>query len=116
MTTLELQNALNLVLNASGYVPLDPDGKLGKKTCGAAKQFIPNAVPSECASKGYEAPVMKSAAPKAASSVIIAPSPEVVSSGMTDSAKWIIGSAVAVAVGLMFFVVAKKTELIGGSN
>lgn len=114
VTTLQLQQALNPIMKAAGYVPLVEDGKLGPKTCGACKQFMPNAVPADCASKGYTAPVLASAASSSASSsVYTAPAPSV-AEGMTTGAKIAIGAGVAIAVGLMAMLVMEKTGFTEG--
>lgn len=112
-TTIDLQKSLNAILVPAGYVPLVEDDKLGKKTCGAAKQFLPNQVPAECASKGFEAPVKKSAA--AATAATATPPMQTTQANLLTSTKWIIGVSLAIGLGLVGFAVAQKKGWIGGS-
>jgi hypothetical protein len=111
MDTLALQQILNPLMIANGYVPLTTDGKLGKKTCGAAKQLMPDAVPTECASIGYTPPgkPAKVASPLFATAPVSTPP---MTSSMMSSTKWIIGGSIAVALGLVGFAIAKKKGMI----
>jgi hypothetical protein len=128
MTTLELQNMLNTMLKPAGYITLDPDGKLGAKTCGAAKQFTPGLVPAECATKGYTAPTKASSGGGGgsgggsgggvivAATTVKAPTSIIptTNAGMLSSAKWLIGSSLAIALGLVGVAIAQKKGLIKG--
>ena len=118
MTILELQKALNLLLKPAGICALTEDGKLGAKTCGAAKMFRPDVVPTECASKGYTNPGPCAAvAPASTSSgIIVKPASAQVlptsTASLLGSTKWIIGSSIAVAVGLVMVAIAKKKGML----
>ena len=110
MDTLQLQKILNTMLGPAGYAKLSEDGKLGQKTCGAAREYMPSLVPSECATIGYSAPAKAGAA---TTSYVSAPTKPVTASmsttsGLISSTKWIIGSSIAIGLGLVGFAVAKK--------
>ncbi len=111
MTTLALQKSLNAILVPKGYVALVEDDKLGKKTCGAAKQFLPDQVPAECAAKGFEAPLKMSASTASVTSPVAIPTTQ---ASLLSSTKWIIGVSVALGLGLVGFAVAQKKGWIGG--
>jgi hypothetical protein len=120
MTTLALQQALNPLLTSGGYTQLATDGKLGKKTCGAARQFMPNATPTECATIGYTDPTKPGAyvaSSSSSSSTAIfkpaattsdLPTTSLTTAGMLSNAKWMIGASIAVALGLAGVAIAKK--------
>jgi hypothetical protein len=111
-TTLQLQQSLNMVsLKPMGYTPLVEDGLLGAKTCGALKQFMPASVPSECSAKGFTAPTKAGSGTtvSVAKATTVAPAPiQTTQMSLLSSTKWIIGSSVALALGLVGFAVAKK--------
>jgi hypothetical protein len=112
MDILTLQKTLNTMLVPAGYTKLTEDGVLGKKTCGAAREYMPTSVPAECSSKGYEAPTKASAA-KTVTSVSTTTVPAAVttsSMSLISSTKWIIGSSIAVGLGLVAFAFAKKKK------
>jgi hypothetical protein len=110
-TTLQLQQSLNMVsLKPMGYTPLVEDGVLGAKTCGALKQFMPASVPSECSSKGFTAPTKAGSGTVSVAKATTAATAPIQTTQMSllSSTKWIIGSSIALALGLVGFAVAKK--------
>jgi hypothetical protein len=116
LTTLQLQQAVNLLLRPQGYVALVEDGVLGAKTCGATKAFLPEKVPAGCSSKGFTAPV-KAGAYVATTVVkpIVTVKPvttstttSVTTASMFSNMKWIVGGSIAIAVGLMGVAIAQK--------
>ena len=113
MDTLTLQKTLNTMLGPAGYVKLTEDGKLGKKTCGAAREYMSSAVPSECAAIGYSAPAKVGAASTTSyvsTTIKPATASMTTTSSLISSTKWIIGSSVAIGLGLVGFAVAKKKK------
>jgi hypothetical protein len=122
LTTLELQKAVNALLKPAGYVALVEDGVIGPKTCGAAKQFMADKVPVTCTS--FTAPVKVGAyvAPKTGGSTAVVVTPKtggsstttVTTASLLSSTKWVIGSSIAIALGLVGMAVAQKKGWIKG--
>jgi hypothetical protein len=114
LSTLDLQKALNAILKPAGYVALTEDGQLGAKTCGAAKQFMTDKVPSTCTS--FTAPVKAGSSSTVAYVAPVTVKPVTTTSTTTTlttasmfaSAKWLIGGSIAIAVGLVGVAVAQK--------
>ena len=112
MDILTLQKTLNTMLVPAGYTKLVEDGVLGMKTCGAAREFMPGVVPAECATKGYTAPTKAGAktVSSVSTSVSTVPATTTTSMSLISSTKWIIGSSIAIGLGLVGFAVAKKKK------
>ena len=114
MNTLELQKSLNVILRATGYIPLDEDSNLGKKTCGAARAYLPDQVPATCASIGFTAPAKLGSQTTTVSVAKASATPlPTTNMSLLSSTKWIIGSSIAIALGLVGWAVAQKKGWIG---
>jgi hypothetical protein len=105
VTTLEIQKALNQILKANGKTLLMEDGKLGPLTCAAAKQYMTVNVPAGCTTT--------STASEAKATVTTAPMTTTSNMSLLSSTKWIIGSSIAIALGLVGWAVAQKKGWIG---
>lgn len=96
--TKALQQQLNTKLVALGYKPIDVDGKLGKGTCGAAREVWPEMEPNTC--QGWTKPTKASGglAPPVKSTTT-----DVVTPPTNRSNALLIGGLIAAgAVGLYF--------------
>jgi hypothetical protein len=110
--TKVLQTELNTRLSASGYQLLAVDGKMGPKTCGAAKFFGYTFTGSDpCAGQAVTPP-----SKPVQQQVVIGPatiesmSPATASLGGGSKLPWILGAVVGVGVvGYMIYVNDRKT-------
>jgi hypothetical protein len=114
LSTLDLQKLVNAFMGPLGYPRLTEDGVLGKKTCGAVQQFYPDKVPSQCAVIGFTAP-SKGGGSSYVAPVTVKPlisntqtTTTVTTASMLSGTKWIIGSSIAVALGLVGVAIAQK--------
>jgi hypothetical protein len=117
ISTLDLQKLVNAFMVPLGYTKLTEDGVLGKKTCGATRKFYPDKVPSQCSTVGFTDPVKGGTSSSTVTTVAVkVPTPTTTTStttslttaSMLSSTKWLIGSSIAIALGMVGVAVAQK--------
>lgn len=114
--TKDLQNDINLVLAQLGCELLNPDGKLGPLTCGAARKVDPGIVPPTCVKftepKCTPKPVVVKPAPAPVVPAMPGPTTPAPEKPKTKLANVMIGGAVVAAVGAGGYFFAKKKGMI----